>query len=44
MYDDPLKVIDDMVKACELMGININLNKYDKINKISMQLIEKYIN
>lgn len=42
IYGNPMEVTKDLVKACELLDLGINMNKYDHINEIAVQLIGNY--
>ena len=44
IYGDPTEVIQDLIKACELLDLGITVNKYDNINEIAIQMIGKYDN
>jgi len=44
IYGNPMEVIQDLVKACELLDLGITVNKYDNINEIAVQMIGKYDN
>lgn len=39
IYGNPMEVTKDLVKVCELLDLGINMNKYDNINEIVIQLI-----
>lgn len=39
IYGDPMEVIQDLVKACELLDLGIRMNKYDDINEVAIHLI-----
>lgn len=42
IYGDPMEVIQDLVKACELLDLGIKMNKYDNINEVAIHLIGSY--
>lgn len=42
IYGDPMEVVQDLIKACELLDLGISKNKYDNINEIATQLIGNY--
>ena len=44
IYGDPMEVTKDLVKACELLDLGINIDKYDQINEIAIRLIGNYTN
>ena len=44
IYGDPTEVMQDLIKACELLDLGITVNKYDNINEIAIQMIGKYDN
>lgn len=44
IYGNPMEVTKDLVKACELLDLGINIDKYDHINEIAIQLIGNYAN
>ena len=44
IYGNPMEVTKDLVKACELLDLGINIDKYDHINEIAIQLIGNYSN
>lgn len=44
IYGNPMEVTKDLVKVCELLDLGINMNKYDYINEIAIQLIGSYTN
>ncbi|MEG0843201.1 MAG: hypothetical protein RRZ84_04420 [Romboutsia sp.] len=44
IYSNPIEVTKDLVKVCELLDLGINMNKYDDINEIAIQLIGSYTN
>ena len=39
-----MEVTKDLVKACELLDLGINIDKYDQINEIAIRLIGNYTN
>ena len=43
IYGNPMEVINDLVKVCELLDLEIVMNKYDNINEMIIQMIGKYI-
>ena len=44
IYGEPMEVTKDLVKACELLDLGINIDKYDQINEIAIRLIGNYTN
>lgn len=44
IYGNPMEVIQDLVKACELLDIGIKMNKYDNINEMAIHMIGGYTN
>lgn len=44
IYGNPMEVTKDLVKVCELLDLGINMNKYDHINEIAIQLMGNYTN
>ncbi|MGL5348621.1 MAG: hypothetical protein ACRDA3_14830 [Peptostreptococcaceae bacterium] len=42
IYGNPMEVIRDLVKACELLDLGITVNKYDNINEMAIQMIGSY--
>lgn len=44
IYGNPMEVIQDLVKACELLDLGITVNKYDDINEMAVQMIGNYDN
>ncbi|MGL5313550.1 MAG: hypothetical protein ACRC92_09905 [Peptostreptococcaceae bacterium] len=44
IYGNPMEVIQDLVKACELLDLGITVNKYDNINEMAIQMIGSYDN
>ncbi len=44
IYGSPMEVIKDLVKACELLDLGINMNKYENINEVVIYLIGNYSN
>lgn len=42
IYGNPMEVIRDLVKACELLDLGIAVNKYDNINEMAIQMIGSY--
>lgn len=44
IYGNPMEVIQDLVKACELLDLGITVNKYDNINEMVVQMIGNYSN
>lgn len=43
IYGEPMEVIQDFIKICELLDLEIKTNKYDVINDIIIELISKYL-
>lgn len=43
IYGQPINVIEDFIKACELLDLEMKIYKYDDINNIIIDLISKYI-
>ncbi|MGL5713652.1 MAG: hypothetical protein ACRCXT_10905 [Paraclostridium sp.] len=43
IYGSPLEVIQDLIKACELLDLGINTSKYEEINDIIIELLSKYV-
>ncbi len=43
IYGEPYEVVEDFVKACGYLDLEIKVNKYDEINTIIIDLISKYI-
>ena len=43
MYGSPMEVIQDLIKACEMLDLGINTTKYDDINDIIIELLSKYV-
>jgi len=43
IYGEPLEVVQDFIKVCELLDLEIKTNKYDIINDIIIELIGKYL-
>ena len=44
IYCNPSEIIQDLIKACELLDLGITINKYDNINEIAIQMIGNYDN
>ncbi|WP_195940519.1 hypothetical protein [Romboutsia sp. 1001713B170131_170501_G6] len=44
LYGNPMEVVQDLVKACELLDLGIKMNKYDNINEMAIQMIGSYTN
>ena len=43
IYGSPMEVIQDLIKACEMLDLGINTTKYDDINDIIIELLSKYV-
>jgi hypothetical protein len=43
IYGEPMEVVQDFIKICELLDLEIKTNKYDVINDIIIELIGKYL-
>ena len=39
IYGNPMEVLRDLVKACELLDLGISSNKYDNINEMAIHMI-----
>ncbi len=39
IYGNPMEVMRDLIKACELLDLGVSLNKYDDINEIAIHMI-----
>ncbi|MGL6105161.1 hypothetical protein [Romboutsia sp.] len=44
IYGNPMEVMQDLVKVCELLDLGITVNKYDNINEMVVQMIGSYSN
>lgn len=44
IYGNPMEVVQDLVKACELLDLGIKMNKYDNINEMAIHMIGNYNN
>ncbi|MPM51180.1 hypothetical protein SDC9_97927 [bioreactor metagenome] len=44
IYGNPMEVVQDLVKACELLDLGIKMNKYDNINEMAIHMIGSYSN
>lgn len=44
IYGNPMEVMRDLVKACELLDLGISLNKYDNINEMAIHMIGSHQN
>lgn len=44
IYGNPMEVVQDLVKACELLDLGIKMNKYDNINEMAIHMIGSYNN
>ena len=44
LYGNPMEVVQDLVKACELLDLGIKMDKYDNINEMAIQMIGSYTN
>lgn len=44
IYGNPMEVVQDLVKACELLDFGIKMNKYDNINEMAIHMIGSYSN
>lgn len=42
VYGNPVYVMKDFIKVCEILDLEIKVNKYDSINETIKTLIEKY--
>lgn len=38
-----MEVIQDLIKACEMLDLGINTTKYEDINDIIIELLSKYV-
>ena len=38
IYGNPMEVLRDLVKACELLDLGISSNKYDNINEMVIHI------
>lgn len=43
IYGSPMEVIQDLIKACEMLDLGINTTKYEDINDIIIELLSKYV-
>lgn len=43
IYGSPMEVIQDLIKACEMLDLGINTSKYEDINDIIIELLSKYV-
>ncbi len=43
IYGSPMEVIQDLIKACEMLDLGINTAKYEDINDIIIELLSKYV-
>ena len=41
IYSNPMEVMKDLVKVCELLDLEIKINKYDNINELIIYMIGK---
>ncbi len=39
LYGNPMEVVQDLIKACELLDIGIKMDKYDNINEMAIHMI-----
>ena len=39
IYSSPMEVIKDLIKVCDLLDLEIMINKYDDINEMVIQMI-----
>ncbi|MGL4911423.1 MAG: hypothetical protein ACRC3Y_03235 [Romboutsia sp.] len=44
IYGNPMEVVQDLVKACELLDMGIKMDKYDNINEMAIHMIGSYNN
>lgn len=44
IYGNPMEVVQDLVKACELLDLGIKMDKYDDINEMAIHMIGSYNN
>ncbi|HSQ88935.1 hypothetical protein [Romboutsia sp.] len=44
IYGNPMEVVQDLVKVCELLDLGIKMNKYDNINEMAIHMIGSYNN
>jgi hypothetical protein len=42
IYGNPMEVVQDLVKACELLDLGIKMDKYDNINEMAIHMIGNY--
>ncbi|MEG2983670.1 MAG: hypothetical protein RR835_03140 [Peptostreptococcaceae bacterium] len=43
IYGSPMEVVNDLIKACELLDLGINTKKYEYINDIIIELLSRYV-
>jgi len=43
IYGDPLEVVEDFVKACRILDLNVNVDRHDNINRLILEMLAKYV-
>lgn len=43
IYGNPMEVVQDLVKVCELLDLGINKSKYDNVNEMAIHMLANYV-